>query len=864
MRVSIIYIEGKQLYRDIKLKNIYKWIFPQNKLSEEQFSAVRKETGSEITARLLVNRGVTSAEEVREFLDIENVKISSPFVFPDMGKAVNRINKAIKSKEHIVIFGDFDADGVTSTTLLFKTLKLLEANVSFYLPDRIAEGHGLNNANVVKLISSRQAKLIITVDCGISNISEIKLAASFGTDVIITDHHEPQEILPAAHAIINPKALLPEQKPKYLECLAGVGVAYKLACALLDANNKMHLHDDIFYYAALGTVGDVVPLLGENRAIVHKGMELISLKKPAAIGKILEIGGYKSSKKITAGTVAFGIVPKINAVGRLGDASPMVEFLMSEDEEKLSAYIEELNQSNIKRQEMCEETFLQAEQKIREEINLDEAKGIVLADPNWHPGIIGIVASKLVEKYYRPVFLVSINEEKNEARGSARSVDCLNLFDTLSEHADIFIQFGGHALAAGFSFDLNKISFQKFREKLDLTINKNINSEKLSPEIKIDMEISPEDLTANFVKELERLEPFGEANPNPVFCMTGLTLIQKKTMGAKKNHLKLFLSDDEGKTMEAVWWRKESLNIGEKEKLNIAFTPAVNNFMDKTVIQLIVKDIKPFVENEEFYKEKIIEEEGVEEEFFEQELGEIEEIKTECEKTLEEEIVESPQTIKGMPEFEWKDFRGATGFKKEFADYLSSKKQSLVFFAETLRAKEVLTRIGGFDDNLISRFDAKNADTIVFLDAPPDEKTFSEILNKTEAKEICIFFLKTEINSVETVKKLSSMLKYAHNNKNGEVNIEHVASLLGISSEGLLACVELLDNAEVIEVFEINEEDLKFSFARSKELNFIIELPEFQDFEAALSETEAYKENLRSADIAVLIKQFTGNFANIV
>jgi len=848
------------------LKNIYKWIFPQKNISEENFSAIQKETGSEIITRLLINRGVQTPEEARAFLDIESVKISSPFVFPDMGKAVNRINKAIKAKEHIVVFGDFDADGVTSTTLLFKTLKLLDANVSFYLPDRIEEGHGLNNANVIKLISSRQAKLIITVDCGISNVSEIKLAASFGTDVIITDHHEPQEILPAAHAIINPKAISQEQRPRYLECLAGVGVAYKLGCALLEANNKTHLHDDIFYYAALGTVGDVVPLLGENRAIVHKGMELISVKRPAAIGKILELGGYKSSKKITAGTVAFGIVPKINAVGRLGDASPMVEFLMSEDEEKLSAYIDELNKNNIKRQEMCEETFLQAEQKIKNEINLEESKGIVLADPNWHPGIIGIVASKLVEKYYRPVFLVSINEEKNEARGSARSVDCLNLFETLSEHADIFIQFGGHALAAGFSFDLDKISFQKFREKLDFTVNKNINSEKLSPEIKVDLEILPEDLTENFIKELERLEPFGEANSNPVFCMKGLTLVQKKTMGAKKNHLKLFLSSDEGKIMEAVWWKKESLNIGENEKVNIAFTPAINNFMDKTVIQLIVKDIKPFVENQEFYPEQNLEEDeedASEEEFFEQELGEIEEIKTECEKTLEEEVSINPLMTEGMPQVEWIDYRNATGFKKEFLDYLISQKESLAIYAETSRSRDILSKMEGLETNLATRIDVKKSDILVFLDAPPDEKTFAEILSKTSPKEVNLFFLMSEINSVETAKKLSSMLKFAHNNKNGEINIEHVASLLGISTEALLACVELLDNADVIEVFEINEEDLKFAFKGSKELNSLIEMPEFQDFEGALKEIEKYKESVRLAGMADLTGYYAEKFAGI-
>ena len=849
------------------MKNGYKWIYSQNNISDELFAGIKKVAGSEIIARLLINRGIINPKEAENFLDLENVEISSPYVFSDMEKAVKRINKAIQEQEHIVVFGDFDADGVTSTSLLYKTLKLLEANASFYLPDRIEEGHGLNRANVCKLISGRKAKLIITVDCGISNVNEIKLANSFGTDVIITDHHEPQEEIPPAYAIIDPKYMEETELTKGIKYLAGVGVAYKLAVALLESNNKEHLHDEIFYFAAIGTVGDVVPLLGENRAIVHQGMNLIAQKRPPSIGKILEIGGYKSKQKISAMTIAFGIVPKINAVGRLGDASPMVDFLLEEDEEKLSAFAEELNENNKKRQEMCEETFLQAEKKIKEEIDLEKNKAIILADKDWHPGIIGIVASKLVEKYYRPAFLVSISEEKQEARGSARSVDCLNLFETLSEFADLFIQFGGHALAAGFSFDLNKVTFGQFREKLDASINKNLNTESLKPELKIDVEIQPQDLTESFIKEIERLEPFGESNPNPVFSMSNLTLAQKKTMGAKKNHLKLFLTDEQGSILEAVWWKKESIHIEEGEKVNIAFTPAINNYMDKTTIQLIIKDLKLASDKEPEYDE-----EEIEEEFFESEIEEIAEIIAEIEEDqIESDVILSDQrereNLSGIDNLtdsyttatpslrmteeniKWVDKRNSTGLKRDFINYMKSLKDNIVIFAETARSLNIFEQDSILKELTANRTGIKKADCLVIMDMPSDEKTFFSILSKTQAKEIYLIGLKSEINPVDTVKKFSGMLKYAFNNKNGVIDIEQAASYFSISSESILACSELLDCSDVIEVLEINENSIKFNFSGSTGLNAILEQPEYQTFIDSLEESERFRQKLSVIEI---------------
>lgn len=832
------------------MKNNYKWVYSQNNADDKLFAEIKKVAGSEIIARLLINRGIVNSKEAENFLNLADAKVSSPYIFPDMEKTVTRINKAIQDNEHIVVFGDFDADGVTSTSLLYKTLKHLDANVSFYLPERIEEGHGLNSASVCKLISSRKAKLIITVDCGISNVNEVKLANSLGTDVIITDHHEPQEEIPSAFAIINPKMLQENEETKNIRYLAGVGVAYKLAVALLESNSKMDFHDEIFYFVALGTVGDVVPLLGENRTFVHMGMNLLSQKRPASIGKILEISGYKSKQKISAGTIAFGIIPKINATGRLSDATPIVDFLLTDEEEKLNLFVEELNLNNKKRQDMCEDTFIQAEHKIKEELDLEKSKSIILADKDWHPGIIGIVASKLVEKHYRPVFLVSINEEANQARGSARSVESLNLFETLSEFSDLFIQFGGHALAAGFSFDLNKIKFESFREKLGSFINNKINTEALRPELKIDVEIQPQDLTESFIKEIERLEPFGEANPNPIFSMSDLTLMQIKVMGAKKNHLKLFLSDEEGNIFEAVWWKKENLHIEELEKVNIAFTPALNTFMDRTTVQLIIKDLKPASDKEPEYDE-----EEIEEEFFESEFEEIAEIEEEIEKETEG-INVNAEVSKTAESIKWIDQRNSTGLKKDFINYMKSLKDNIAIFAETARSLNVFEKDDLLKERTAGRLDIKKADCLVIMDSPPDEKTFISILNKSNPKEIYLIGLKPEIDPVETVKTFSSMLKYAFNNKGGIINIEHMASLLAVSSESILACVELLECSNVIEVMEINEDLIKFNFLGSAGINTILEQPEYQIFIDSIEESERFRKKLSVIDIEKIQEKF--------
>lgn len=784
-----------------------KWIYPEIK---EISTELIETAGSRIIAQLLINRGIESPEKAKAFLCPDEYEFSSPYVFEDMEKSVNRVNQAIKDKEHVVIYGDFDADGVASTSLLYKTLKYLGADVSYYIPDRTIEGHGLNSAAVLKLISSKKAKLIITVDCGVSNLTEIALAKNFGTDVIITDHHEGPEVLPPAYAIINPKII---SNNSDLANLAGVGVAFKLAQALLEANDKQDFTEEILYLVAIGSIADVVPLIGENRALVTKGLKLISKKRPKGLIKLLETAGTNYEKGVSADMIGFGVAPRINAIGRLAEAALAVELLVSDDDDEIENAVNKLNYNNRIRQQMCENTFIEACNKVFE-LDLEKNKAIILADPNWHPGIIGIVASKLVEKFYRPAFLISIDEKSNEARCSARGIEGLNLHDTLSCLSDQFVRFGGHAFAAGFLLDLNTTNFKIFKEKLNSIINENLDLNFIKPRLHVDIDLLPEDLNVDFVNELDKLAPFGECNPAPVFSMSNLTLKQCKTMGSNNNHLKIFLSDDNNNVFEAVWWQKNTLDTDILEKINIAFSPEINNFANKTSIQLVVKDIQPVNENKK------------------------------TSSTLEKLVAEN-----SIPFVKWIDHRKKTGVEKVFSNYLKTSKDIIAVFAENQDTLNLLDN-SSLKSRVISRLKIQKADQLLLFDLPSDWMVLSNLLEHSGAKIVHLIGRSYNgTDPVSVIKTLSGMLKYAYSNKNGEISISKIASKLSTSNMAVKSCINLLNSANIINVLDHNGETVKYVFIGSADLSSVRGLKEYDSFLEAIKNTEEFRKTLAVNEI---------------
>ena len=544
--------------------------------------------------KLLEIRGISTEAAKKDFLQPLELTLLHPNAFCDMQKAVDRIVNAINQKENILIYGDFDADGVTSTSVLLKTIKFLGGEVDFYIPNRETEGHGLNTKALVKLMSHKKPKLIITVDNGISNNEEIKFIKSFGKDIIITDHHEAPDELPDAYAIINPKAMnsldekLSARQIEYMTSLAGVGVAFKLAQGILERYDKLNYSYELLPYVTVGTIADLVPLIGENRYFVVKGLELITAGKHYGLKRMLDVAGINLENGLTSEQVAFTIAPRINASGRLDTVDAAIKLLTSENKQEIELAIITLENYNKIRQELCSETFEQADEIWKTSGMRDNA--IVLFNKDWHIGIIGIVASKFVEKYYKPTFIMTYSEETKQYRCSARGVKELNLYDIISNLAESLDGYGGHKLAGGFSFSEEKITFENIKKALNQVIDEMLNGKKLIPSLEIDLELDISDLDISLMEEINKLEPFGMANPSPSFVLKNLTLKQKKLMGSTKEHLKLIIETPKG-TKDCVWWSKGDIPLIDGDKLDIAFAPQLNTFNGTTDIQLIIKDI---------------------------------------------------------------------------------------------------------------------------------------------------------------------------------------------------------------------------------------------------------------------------------
>jgi len=756
-----------------------KWIYNQH---EEIPKEIKNLCNDDIFAKLLLNRGINSLQKAKEFLEPEqNCKEISPYAFVDMNNVVERISKAIVIEEKIVIFGDFDADGVTSTSVLYKTLKFLGANVDFYVPDRADEGHGLNSKALVILKTKHKAKLIITVDCGISNIAEVKLMKGFGVDVIITDHHEAGDELPEAFAIINPKAqnslkeTLSAQEIESLNYLAGVGVAYKIACALLEKYGKLEFKKEILPLVAIGTIADVVPLLEENRLLVRLGIECIKKSCPKGIKALIDIAGYNIDT-FDAQSIAFGIAPRVNAIGRLEHASKVVELFTTDNIQQIEINAKYMDDCNKIRQALCESIFEEALEKISKE-DLKQNKAIILADENWHIGIIGIVASKLCEKFYRPVFIIRIEEEK--IRCSARSIEGLNLYDTLCEVEKCLGAFGGHSKAAGFSASRDKLDVVV--ANIHKVVNENLQDEFMSPIIRVEEDLRQSDLTLDFVKKLQLLEPCGAKNPSPLFSIKDLSVKEMKTMGSNSNHLKVFFEGDLG-MLEGVFWGKSEISAKVADKVDVVFSPKINTFMDKTTVQLELRDYK-----------------------------------SESQNTCAPKIV---------------DHRKKNNAIEMFLNYLKTTKTSIAIFAENQKTLEFLGEKNLAKATIINRLNAQEVDQIVFLDLPPDKNIFLEIVQKTSSKVVHIIgnsFDKKD--SSEILKMCSGMLKYVDGNLNGVVDLQKFASKLSLSEQIVVSCLDLLGKAEVIEVLDSNEEEYKIKFLQSKDLACIKSLDEYLNFE---------------------------------
>lgn len=537
-----------------------------------------------ILRQILYNRGYASHEDARQFLEARLPFDTNPFQLTHVGKAVERIHVALKNKQRIAIYGDYDADGVTATALLTGYLKALGADVISYIPDRFTEGYGLNNVAISNL-KEKGVDLIITVDCGIRSLDEALHARSLAVDLIITDHHHPGDILPTATAVIDPKQPGDGYPDKDL---AGVGVAYKLAAAL---DIKYHREDDLaesfLDLVAIGTVADLVPLIQENRALVRAGIESIRSPRRQGILSLIGAAGLKA-KSISAMDIGFGLGPRINAAGRMGSALDALALLNADDVFQAAHLAQELDNKNRQRQQQTRDMQITAESLA---LAGSLTPTLLFAhDPSFNPGIVGLAASQLCDRYYRPAIVAHTGDDYT--RASCRSIPEFHITEALDQCADILVQHGGHAAAAGFTV-LNS-NLNQLIDRLTAIAETQLDSVDLRPTITADIELPLTKLKPELLDYLIWLQPTGYGNPQPAFVSRKLTVLRSRTVGKDQAHLKLAISD--GKiTFDAIAFRQGHWQGKLPKQIDLLYRFESNEFRNQKSLQLNVIDIKPSI-----------------------------------------------------------------------------------------------------------------------------------------------------------------------------------------------------------------------------------------------------------------------------
>ena len=551
----------------------YNWIYPnydENFLKELESYSISKNI-----AKILNARNITDIPSVKKYFSDEYEEGYDPFLMHDMQKAVDRINEAIENEEKILVYGDYDADGITSTVLLVETLISMGANVSSYIPNRFEEGYGPNKEAFTKIINSG-ITLIITVDNGIAGVEEVDLANELGCDVIVTDHHKIQDTIPNAYAIIHPEH--PEGNYPFKK-LAGVGVAFKLAHALLEI-----FPDFLLDLVAIGTIADMVSITDENRIFVKQGLELINEDPRIGLKMLLELSGIDT--KIDEQTVGFYIAPKLNSIGRMDSAKLGLSFLMAENPVTARALAEQIEQYNIQRKQVTEEIVKDVISKIE---NSDKKqKNVIMVSGEYHEGVLGIVASNIVEKYQRPVFIM--NEKDGILKGSARSIFDFNIYVAMNKISDLFVAFGGHTLAAGFSFEQD--NFEKIEEFLDNEFEEFKQNNDLKANKNIDIVTSLEDISYQFLNSLDALKPYGMDFEKPTVLIENAMVLNKAYFGSDKQYLRLTIADEVG-NLDCITF-KDSVTFDKVEKndiIDLLCNIDKNNFNGRTKLQAHIIDI---------------------------------------------------------------------------------------------------------------------------------------------------------------------------------------------------------------------------------------------------------------------------------
>jgi single-stranded-DNA-specific exonuclease len=577
----------------------YRWNFDdaRDEASTLAIGAAAKRLADELgispsLTQILVRRGVDTYEKARNFFRPSLDTLPDPMVMEGMERAVERITRALAAKEKLLVYGDYDVDGTNGASLLWLFLSRFGADVQYYIPDRLKEGYGISRTGIERAAAAG-INLLIAVDCGITAIEQVRYARSLGIDVIICDHHEPGDEIPDAIAVLDPMKRTCRYPFKYL---CGCGVAFKVAQALCQTELFQTIYGgdpsstltNYLEFLALATVADIVPLVGENRTLVKLGLEIMNNNPSPGIRALIETSGLAPGR-ISAGQIVFVLAPRINAVGRLGDATRAVELLTCDDYNRALGLAQVFEEENRNRRKIDEDTFLEAQQIVENYLNVENDNAIVLHQETWHPGVIGIVASRLVDRYYRPTIMMTTVD--GIAKGSARSIAGFDIYQALKRCEDKLLQFGGHKYAAGLSLEVERLD--EFKEAFHTVARELLNEHLLTPQLHIDAEIDLAELTPKFVRVLGQFAPFGPENMRPVFVAREVEVFEQPRI-VGKNHLR-FKVRHRNRVLDAIGFNLGGLIerfANGRKTVDIAFSIDESEHAGEVVPQLKIRDVK--------------------------------------------------------------------------------------------------------------------------------------------------------------------------------------------------------------------------------------------------------------------------------
>ncbi len=737
-----------------------------------------------LIAQTLVRRGINTPEAARAFLHPDSLP---PTPFPNIEPAVERIRAALRDKEMICVWGDFDVDGQSSTTLLVQTLQELGGNVVYYIPVRGKESHGIH-IETLKPIIENGARLLLTCDTGITAYEAIDYANSCGVDVIVTDHHELGPRLPNAKAVINPK-LLPENH--VLANLAGVGVAYKLAEALLIENRKSELVN-LLDLVALGLVADVALLKGETRSLVQRGIQALRNTGRIGLRVMAELSGT-SLESLTEETIGFSFGPRLNALGRLSDANPAVELLLSHDPVRARVIATQIEGLNAQRRLLTNQVYEAAEAQLRENPHLLSEPALVLASQNWPGGVVGIVANKLVERYRKPAFLLNQSED-GILRGSARSIEGLNITEAIAAQKDLLLSFGGHRMAAGLALQAGKLS--AFRKGLGKAIEAQLGRLILEePALRIDAWLDLNDIKIEFAESLEALAPFGAGNPSLILATHKVSLRSVSTIGKAREHLRLNVEDENGNIQSILWWGGAGAELPEEgSKFDIAYSLRASSFRGAKQVTL------------QFEEFRVVE--------------------------------EAPPELKKRT--------------VEIVDYRLESASSLAQLQEQAPAIQVWAEAEHKAKGK-SRFELHPADEFAIYTTPASPTELRLALQTVRPKRVYLFGVSPSAEKPDAfLTRLAGFAKFAINQKSGKVTVGELAGVTGQREGAIRLGLEWLAAGGHVSIQR--EDDTILLSTGNGELNQYLQRELYVAVRGILEETNAYRLHFQRADAKSLME----------